>query len=351
MRKSNVYSKIQYAILSLLWLSIFTLFFVTLFSNSLTLNVSNVSILVFFFIFTISGLLWYFLTFDSFRNKLGIALYAVIPYGTLVYISYVHYWKLYAVIPIVVGIMALAWLVYSIKKYPSLSKKHTRQKIKYCSLCMYIFTGLCCCIIMLASLVQSEIGIPSHTAKNSTSLSDYHSEKYTLRANIDEVCKLEKGTWKTMSEEEKLKVLQTVVHIEFNYLGLPDSITLETSSLTNHLSARSLAAYSDRRYQILINEQYINSASSDDLLHAICHESYHAYEHRLVGLYNNSTKKERQLLCLYKAREYELEINNYITADKDLDNYFKQSIEVDANTYADYAVEEYFRIIKKHLNQ
>lgn len=82
-----------------------------------------------------------------------------------------------------------------------------------------------------------------------------------------------------------------------------------------------------------------------DLVNTICHESYHAYEHRLIDMYESSSDQYKQLKVFEYATEYQKEFNNYTEYLPELDNYeeyYYQLCEADARDYADVREFEYY---------
>ena len=74
-------------------------------------------------------------------------------------------------------------------------------------------------------------------------------EEQTIANNMETLLLLREDTWKTLSAEEKINVLQTVANIEQRYLGLPNELNVGASNLREGLAGY----YSDSTHEIIVS--------------------------------------------------------------------------------------------------
>ena len=152
---------------------------------------------------------------------------------------------------------------------------------------------------------------------------------------------LDNGAWVMLSEEEQLDVLSTVLSIERTYLGLPTELHLEAATLDDD----NLYGYYDHESRtVTINRGIL--AYPLNCLDTICHEARHSYQYYVAALYQNADPQYRNLLLLYDASSFLYELNNYTDADEDLEGYYSQRLEQDAEEYANDSLYDYvYRIL------
>ena len=211
--------------------------------------------------------------------------------------------------------------------------------------CFFITSALvsCCFLIITFSLVVQALftssAPPTSKEKNDT---------WTINKQIDQVCLFSEPKWYTLSAEEKITAMQTIANIESNYLGLPHELTL----IVTPLAEQTFASYNDAKHTISINSSHFEDHKPLDILGAICHEAYHAFQHRLCDVYNRVDEEYRELLPLYPANVYITEFSNYKNYRSETDSYldyYYQLCEVDARKYQATAIEEYEFRINDHL--
>ena len=164
--------------------------------------------------------------------------------------------------------------------------------------------------------------------------------------NIETILLLQEEEWAKLDVKAKLDVLQTVANIEATYLGLPHELNVVVEALdeTTH------GHYDDSTRTIAINVDHILEDSAHDLVETVAHEAYHAYEHRLVDLFNSAGSQERNLLIFDRIKEYRDNFDNYISGDEDIISYASQAVEHDSVRYSIVAVIDYYDAIEEYLN-
>ena len=171
------------------------------------------------------------------------------------------------------------------------------------------------------------------------------TEESTIDNNIETLALLYEDTWKTLSAEEKLDVLQTVANIERRYLGLPHELNVVTADLSEDL----VGYYLDTSHEIMVDVNCLLYNSSYDLTKTVTHEAYHSLEHRMVDAYNEASDDLKKLMLFYSASVYKEEFEDYTRGEDDFYEYYDQQCEADARRYASSAAWEYFDRIYEYL--
>ena len=170
-------------------------------------------------------------------------------------------------------------------------------------------------------------------------------EEQTIANNMETLLLLREDTWKTLSAEEKINVLQTVANIEQRYLGLPNELNVGASNLREGLAGY----YSDSTHEIIVSMDCLLNDSSRELVDTICHEAYHSFQHRTIDAYDEASDEMKNLYLYYDATIYKEEFSNYIDGKEDLCSYYTQTVEHHSRLYASSATDEYFERINEYF--
>lgn len=176
--------------------------------------------------------------------------------------------------------------------------------------------------------------------------SDSSTEGETISKNMDVILLLQEDEWSHLDANVRLNVMKTIADIEANYLGIP-----ELSVCTEVLEEHTMGHYNDSSKTITLNLCYLANADAHTMLTTICHECYHAYQHRLVELYNELDSEDRGLLLFYEASQYRDEFANYVDGSDNYYAYSRQWCEADSEKYAEDAVIDYYYRIEQHINE
>lgn len=207
-----------------------------------------------------------------------------------------------------------------------------------------MIAGIILSTVYLASILgiiySGAVIIPNQTAD--TPVVNYS----TIENNLETICLLEEETWDNLSLQERMDVLQVIANIEASYLGLPH----ELNAISAISDEETLGYYDDQTHTIAINIDFLQNGNSADILETLTHEAFHAYEHRLVDLYESVTDELKELRLLHRAKIYSDEFENYIDGSDDPIGYFFQAVELDSDAYAAAAVQQYFDAIYAYLD-
>ncbi len=163
--------------------------------------------------------------------------------------------------------------------------------------------------------------------------------------SMESLILLRDDAWHDLSLKERLGVLQTIANIEKQYLGLPHELIVETADLGDI----QIATYRDATHEIQVNVNSLLFDSPQDLVDSICHEAFHAFQHRLIDAYDGADDALKPLRIFRSASIYKEEFNNYADGEDNLLEYMLQECEIDACEYAERSTEDYFDMIRDYL--
>ena len=201
-------------------------------------------------------------------------------------------------------------------------------------------------LLMLCTGLKPLIGLPVlefQPNASSTGFSDADSEGETIEKNMDVILLLQDEYWSKLDANARLKVLKTIADIEANYLGI-EKLTVCAAPLDEIL----MGHYDDTTRTVTLNLYYLSTEDGRTMLSTLCHECYHAYQHRLVDLYNQADPDVKGLLLLRDIPRYQNEFSNYIDGTGDYEGYSSQSCELDSDSYASSAVVTYLYCIQQY---
>lgn len=210
------------------------------------------------------------------------------------------------------------------------------------------------CILMLAVCtitVVLRICTTSHSgpfASEVTAVVPSKEHSITIASEMDTLVKLETHTWRNLSVQERLEVLQVAANIEADALGLPHELKVVIGT-ENKYSIN--ACYNDTEHTISIMLHHLEGSGGRALLRSVCHEARHAYQHRLVSLFNSVDEAYQALALFDNARQFKYEFAHYISDEKDLEGYYTQLCEEDARQYAKTTADAYAEQIIDYLRE
>ncbi|MCR5755489.1 MAG: hypothetical protein K6G30_11860, partial [Acetatifactor sp.] len=181
-----------------------------------------------------------------------------------------------------------------------------------------------------------------------TMKADYETElsKETLANNIETVALLGRNKWGSLSVDEKLRVLRTVVNIERRYLGLYDDEIITCAVIG--VPDERLGYYSVETNKICINYNHLCHGTGEEGLNIILHEIFHAYQNKCFDALQSLDGNYQTLRKFDDIKKWGENIENYISDDESGDDYYYQVLEIDAREYAEEASEDYYRKINQY---
>ena len=348
MRTFNTKESKSFVVAQIFWLVVFAAFYKLMFRciGSFTYKESKTILCFLVFVLILGGVC---LELKKRRNDFSIFANLAIPYGIYTSLSYFDIRR--RTITIVLIVCLILTLLYSTfvlmqkvknKRY---IKKIFKRRIQWVvASTQSIFTiGFSIIIFSIAINLVLENTILQSTVTSTISEAD--NEEYSLKNNIDALTQLDDGVWKTLSLQDKLDLMQLVANIEQRYLGTYD-LNVEAS-----ITKGCCGYYDDGKHKIVINLDHLKNDESWQVLDTLAHEAYHAYQHRLVDLYEKADTKQKQLIVFRSVKEYSIEFKHYNSGEDNFEEYYNQKCEEKARKYAEEAVADYHNKIMQYIEE
>lgn len=300
----------------------------------------------------IAGIL---LTHNRRRNHVSILCNQILSYGSYFVLSLWAIDETMFVNTLIVAlILTVAYSVLVISNYLTDRKRmFIENGFKKCvDACLMNGRTIVAYVLVTAILifaVKPILGLPLMEKSEDylfASEESHQDEGETIAGNMDTLLLLQEEEWKQLDASERLGVMKTVADIEANYLGIP-----EITVCTEVLEEDTLGHYVDNTRTVTLNLSYLAYADAYTMLLTICHECYHAYQYRLVDLYDELAPDHQELLLFYEASQYKEEFENYIDGSEDYLAYVNQWCESDSDDYAASAVIDYYSRIFLYIEE
>lgn len=152
--------------------------------------------------------------------------------------------------------------------------------------------------------------------------------------------------WSELDTEQRKEILEIVLKMEIDHLGLPHMVSLEVAENENK---NRYGEYSDRDKTITLYN--VDEMTGEQALMSLLHEVFHSAEHRFVDVYlRHIPEKYKDLYFFQSAWLYSEEFSDYKQASDDIESYLlyaTQYCERHADDYAEerssYILTEIFR--------
>ena len=313
----------------------------------LTLDQSNLLLWGIWLLVIVLGL---FLTPGRGRTWLALLNLANAPASLYFLIAYRHIYPRFAAV--IWSILLLIVVGYSVIVIIACCQdlragKHIGRIGKFLRFYFYrlgMMIGCVLTVLFIGLYFRGLFGSP--LLKPQVEASDPKVNERVISDEMETILLLQAHLWEDLTPRERLDVLQTVANIEAGYLGLPHELNVTSEILEENI----LGVYRDNTHSICVSADYLVSESALLMLHALTHEAYHAYEHRLVDVYDQMDPQAQELLIFDHIRSYKEEFRDYVDPKDDLIWYLYQRVELDSDYYADIAVERYYQAIEEYLN-
>ena len=269
---------------------------------------------------------------------------AAVPLGIYAVLAYAAITPLSVWLPLCAGVLLSArcvWNVLRCRRFARIEDPVQRRKVRVTHIArdVYTYMGMGLTVVLLVMGLRTCLHIPLFAPEKvemTVSASDQEN-RHTIEGHLDQLQKLQDGSWDKLSAQEKINVLQAVLLIEKESLGLPDAVSMGVYNQSEH----TLGAFSDQDTEILISYDHILQENSWEMVETVCHEAYHCYQHRLIALYEKSDPEFRKLEVFRHVPDYIEEFGHYISGDEDYEGYYNQYCERDAREYASSAAVYY----------
>lgn len=202
-----------------------------------------------------------------------------------------------------------------------------------------LLVGNCIGLLPMDTARQKEMS--THSETNQTNRSQI------IEDNIDDLLLLQPDVWCELDLDQRLDVLRIVAGIESTNWGIP-----QVRICARSMDAGTLGAYEHGTKTVMLSLEHLAFDEPEAVLDTLCHEVYHAYQHRLVNLYNSLNTPERNLALFRDVSDYAYEFDHYISGSDEgqtFESYIDQKCEADSYVYASQAVSFYFDIINSYI--
>ncbi|MBE6995353.1 MAG: hypothetical protein E7429_01270 [Ruminococcaceae bacterium] len=355
MRNANTMSRTEYVWKNLYWVTlVFLLYRNTLFRPLFTFD-RRQSLLLLAGSVILGASIGILLTYKRRRNYVNLLCNILLSYGIYYTASlwFVDHTRL-PKFALAAGILAAG---YALLVFTTYAIERARSNLdvsvwKCLSSCLLNCRTLIACVLaasVIFTVANPLLGIHAEEPQEDPVVldtTDISGEDETIAKNIDVVLLLQEEEWAHLDAAKRLDVMKTIADIEANYLGIP-----EVTVCTGELEEFILGHYTDGTRTITLNSDALASADAHTMLTTICHECYHAYQHRLVDLYNELDPENKDLLLFYEAAQYRNEFANYIDGFDDYYAYRSQWCEADSTEYAEDSVIDYYRRIDQYKKE
>lgn len=349
MRNINTMTKKEFLIEHLVYIVISFIWFKAMLFRSIGFWSRWESVLFFWGIILVFNGIGMAMTWKKRRNHLSLFSNVCIPLGIYTLITYAETYPALWITAFLVAAF-LGFFYCSLICGQGTNRTHPvsgavkRKRLYFCVLGTRTLFSFC----LAALMVPLCIGV---VFSNSLILSGvdpqapHQGSEWTVANQMETVLNLREDTWEKLSSREKLDTLQTVANIEANDLGLPHELNVAVGTL----GESTVASYVDADHSITINIDYFDRFSASEMLDTICHEAYHAYQHRLCDAYESVDAPYKNLSAFHNVTKYREEFANYTTGAVDYDRYHSQVCEQMARSYALDTVENYYEQLNRHL--
>lgn len=348
--KQNTLNKREYVLETLFWAIIAYIWY----NNLLFINIdgktvleSNVLLIVMIgsaiFINCLSTMRWR-------RNTSSAITTIIIPFGLYAYITYGKYmpriYKFIVLVAIGIGVLATVCII-AVRVQVRTKKRRIFIKARMLYLILRLVGAVASISFIICLFCRIFIG--GALLSSSESATETYGDEFTIAENIDTVLLLQEDEWKRLSLDERMDVLQCICNIEGNYLGLSKGIHIYASELDEYI----LGYYNNSASTIQISIDLLEVGDPYETLDTVCHEMFHAAQHRYVEIYEGLDDSSKNSYFLYNASVYVDEFKNYKSGRKtdDIYEYYGQMCERDARSYAAMSVADYYQKISEYLDQ
>lgn len=349
MRDVNVSSKIWYILENVIWSFLgLRIYRINCFTNIPNCDYETSMKILYIMTFGLV-LVGITITIKHRRNSISTAVNVILPLVLYTFATYFQEFGTFIIIASlfgVVGSMAYIFLTQKYSKSKACAKNKKFNKKRFCALGARTIITSCCSLVVIYIAGTAITGIQLY--RPSTEASDTSSGfiEY-LDENSDTFDLLEESKWQTLTNNQKLDVLQMVCNAERVRLGIQSSIRIKSRYYENNL----LGSYVKADQTILINTKLLKEGTAKEILECCTHECFHALQYDLVELYDSVTEDQKKLMIFDTVEKYKTEFSSYKDGYcADFDDYYDQRVEEDARGFSNYAPDVYLERTEKNKN-
>lgn len=169
------------------------------------------------------------------------------------------------------------------KRYPYTKKRHHmyRNAFRRCSVLLTLIVSMIPCLLSMSVYgFRSPLYRAEETTWNQIIPEVSNSEECAdaiHQEHIELIRCFEESRWSKWNAHEKITIMQKLVDLESNRLGIP-TIPI-TASL---LDASTLGQYGRTTKELQINIEHLSESPAEECIQTICHETFHSYQYYIV---------------------------------------------------------------------
>lgn len=208
---------------------------------------------------------------------------------------------------------------------------------------MYVFlAGVLFMVVVICGTVISNISVKAETEAVDVYRED-RGREFLLRNQLGTLQKFEQSDWEQLSTREKADVCQTLVNCLVQHFGITHEIPLQIQKIDGNICG----FYDNEKDIIVLNSLHIDSGQKT--CHTVVHEVFHGYTKELVRVYEQASPEDKNLMLFYEPGVYAKEFQEYHSAsDNDLEQYYGQVCEIDAELYAMTITQQIFEMLENN---
>lgn len=219
------------------------------------------------------------------------------------------------------------------QRWHQVQKAYRNMRVRIPTLLMFLLLLVPC----VMDIVLYDMGSPVYTPSSEDAPALYQpaeDPEKVLEENAVFLAGFSEGAWSQYTFEEKLAMLQQLHDLESARLGVPSVPVLAAS-----LDGGTLAVFDSDTLDITVSTNYLNTATAQDCMYTMCHETYHRQQSYLM---DNLDKNNPVMNTDYfkQIREWFENADNYVDGNLDYDNYAIQPLEASANAWAEAEMEQ-----------
>ena len=348
-RTTNTMSKFEFICESAFWMFVSYWWFRAGLFRCLFGSTYFISKVIFWSLLLTISVFGCYCSLKNHRDKVRVFVNTVTPYGLFTVLAY---WKslpvLIAIAVVFIALGGVSFFIIRMKpkiRVPEKRKQIIKTRFRQAFWGSRVIAATVFLVLVVSLCIVNFTGHSLIPVQEPAVLYQPDSE-YTIESQIEVLGNLREDVWEGLSTDERMETLQVVANIEAQNLGLPNELRVVLATDEDKI----MAGYQDLTHTIRFNIDYLDSLSAKETLNCICHEAEHAYQHRLIDLYDEVSEEYKNLPMFQAAAEYKNEFLDYKDGLKDEDDYYFQLCEVNARAAADYRVEIYLNKIDYHFN-
>ena len=273
----------------------------------------------------------------------------LVGFGIYTAMTYIKIKPLFIILSISLSVVAV--IVYALwivcRKVPNIDNMDIFKSVRNYLAIKRIKSIVCTCMTIIIAVIGISVILGGFIVKPSVYASKAtDSQEWTVNNKIEElVLFFDEERWEKAKITTKLNTCQVLANICQTKWGIN-----ELNVVSSNTSDIIAGYYDDKEHLILINVDYLMTATGPDVCNTVIHEAYHALEHRMVDAYLAAPEDMKNLELYQEAAVYKQEFDNYHNCnDADFFAYSNQLCEKNARFWADYttykiryAVKEYY---------